>query len=789
MDAEVSFGRWLEKRRKALDLTREELAQKVGCSVSALRKIETDARRPSKQLAKLFASVLVIPAEEYGTFIRFARGELSMERMKSAPPLPDLNLLQPPQTLPNSIPIPPTPLIGREREFTALRQMLGDPQCRLITLVGPGGIGKTRLAMEIACDQYTAYKDGAGFVSLENLNSASLIVPAIGNALGLTIQSGVDPKRQLIAYLRDKQLLLVIDNAEHLLDGVDVFAEIIESTPHVKILCTSRESLNLRGEWRFEVRGLPLPQSAVGAEFDNNSAVILFLQRVDQVKKGKGLKDKDRAAIFHICNMVEGAPLAIELSAVWTHTLSYREIAVEIEKSLDFLSTNMRDIPERHRSLRAVFDHSWRVLTGEERDALMRLSVFRGGFTRELAEQVAGANLALLSALVTKSLVQQNGEKRYGLHEMVRNYASARLQHAEETGHACAAHLRAFVRLAEAIEPELTRSGQSHWLMYMEAEHDNFRTALHWAFESGDTESGLRLTGALWRFWYLRSHLVEGSQWLERALQAAGTHAPGALRVKALNGAGLLAYYQGHFDQAKRWLEECLSLQTSLSERNIAYAQLTLALVIHDQLDFTRASFLYQETLQRFRHLNDAYGIIRTLNSQGALAFDMGDLDMADELFSACLALARKCRDKENVAMALTNLGWTAVGRGSVTAIDLCQEAITLFYELGNKLGVAFSLEGIAAGFTLASQSDRAVRLFGSANGLRKTIDALPGGTHVRYLETIVQQARNSLSDSAFALAWSEGEAMPMEQAIAYAIDMNNMTDDHAANAYHEIKT
>ena len=185
--------------------------------------------------------------------------------------------------------------------------------------------------------------------------------------------------------------------------------------------------------------------------------------------------------------------------------------------------------------------------------------------------------------------------------------------------------------------------------------------------------------------------------------------------------------------------------------------------------------------------MNDAYGIIRTLNSQGALASDMGNFDAADKLFNECLALARKCRDKENVAVALTNLGWTAAMRGEVTAIELCQEAITLFCELGNKLGIAFSLEGVAAGFVLASQSDRAVRLFGSTNNLRKTIDALPGGTHVRYLETIIQQARNTLSNSAFAVAWAEGEVMTKEQAIAYAIGMDSMTDDHA-NPNHEIK-
>ena len=778
MEMDVSFGHWLERRRKALDLTREEFAQMVGCSASALRKIETDERRPSKQLAELLAIKLDIPKEEHATFIKIARGELSIDRLKSPHPFPNLSLFQPTQAFSPHLPISPTPLIGREIELSALRGMLSDPQCRLITLVGPGGIGKTRLAMEAACAQYNEFKDGVAFISMASLSSPSLIIPSIANALGVPLQGKTDTTGQLINHIHNRHLLLVPDNAEHLLDGVNVFTEIIKSAPHVKILCTSREPLNLRGEWRFEVKGLQYPQGVEDGEFHNNSAVTLFLQRAHQVNTKLNLKNEDRAAIGRICKMVNGVPLAIELSAVWTRMLSYQEIALEIEKSLDFLSTNMRDIPERHRSMRAVFDHSWKLLTADERDVLMKLSVFRGGFTRELAEQVAGANLTHLSALVTKSLIQRIGEKRYDLHEMVRQYASSQLQLTNMQGSAYTSHLRAFIHLAETIEPKLTQNNQSRWLIYMETEYDNFREALNWAFESGDIESSLRLAGALWRFWFMRSRLLEGSQWLERALQASDD-APAILKAKALNGAGLLAYYQGRFDQAKSWLERCLALQNSLSERDLAYTELTLALVVHDQLDFNRASILYGETLQSFRRLNDSFGIIRALNSQGALASDLGDLDTADKLFNECLTLARECRDKENVAIALTNLGWTAASRGDIKSVELCQEAISLFCDLGNKLGIAFSLEGVAAGFVVAGQVDRAVKLLGSARSLRKTIDAPLGGTHARSLEAIIQQARSALPDSVFAIAWTEGESMPMEQAIMYAIGLTDLIDDH----------
>ena len=708
MDAQVSFGHWLEKRRKALDLTREELAQKVGCSISALRKVESDERHPSKQLAELLAYALDIPENEHPAFLKIARGELSLDRLKSPPRLPDLNPFQSPQVLSNPMPIPPTPLIGREIELAALRQMLSDPQCRLITLVGPGGSGKTRLAIEAARNPGIAFLHGAVFVPLAGVNSTNLILPAIANALDFIFDGSNEPDKQLLNHLRGKQIFLILDNLEHLLDGVGIVGEMIEYAPQVKVLSTSREQLNLYGEWVFEVGGLRVPESEKVEKLEDYSAVALFLECARRTRTGFMLRPENQFSIVRICQLVAGMPLAIELAASWVRSLSCQEIAQQIERGLAILAAPIRDLPDRHRSMQAVFDHSWRLLTDEERDVLMKLSVFRGGFTREMAEQVTGTDLFLLSGLVTKSLVQRSIARRYSLHELVAQYAFAQLQAFSEVEQTRSAHLRAFVHMAETIEPELTHSEQDRWLAYLETEHDNFRAALRWAFDSGDTASSLRLTGALWRFWYMRSYFVEGSQWLERALQTTGLGAGLALRAKVLNGAGLLAYYQNQFDQAKSKLEECLALQSYLSERDIAYAQMTIAYVVHDQLDFTRASLPYMEALQRFRRLNDTYGIIRTLNCQGVLAFDIGDLDTAASLFNECLALA--------------------------------------------------------------SQTERAVQLFAAANALRKAIAALAGGTHARCLELILQRAQNSLPEAVFASAWAEGESMTMEQAIEYAI-------------------
>jgi predicted ATPase/DNA-binding XRE family transcriptional regulator len=770
MEVEVSFGLWLQKRRKALDLTRDELAQKIGCSVSALRKIETDQRHPSRQLAELLAYALQIPEVDRSAFVRIARGELPLAKRSFEPILPNLNLLQFPQTFSKPIPVPATPLVGRETELAALRRMLSDPQCRLITLGGPGGSGKTRLAIEAAHHPGTAFLHGVVFVALAGVNSTDPIAPAIANALGFKFEGLGDLDNQLLNYLRERQVLLILDNLEHLLDGVRIISEIMEYAPRVKVLSTSREQLNLRGEWMFEVRGLTVPENEQLEKLEDYSAVALFLACARRMRAGFVLRPEDRSAVVQICRSVGGMPLAIELAATWVQTLSCQEISQEIERDLGILTASTRDLPERHRSMQVVFDYSWRRLSDKERSVLMSLSVFQGGFTREMAEQVTGVDLVMLSTLVAKSLVQWGTERRYSLHELVQQYAFAQLQSFYQVEQTRTAHLQAFVHLAERIEPRLTESEQERWLAYLETEHDNFRAALHWALDSGDGESSLRLAGALWRFWHMRSYFVEGSQWLERALHTAGSHAPAALRAKALDGAGSFAHYQNHFAQARDWLEECLAMKSDLDERRIAHAQSTLAMVVQEQSDFDRAWNLYEQAIQSFRRLNDEHGILRTLNNQGTLAYDMANFELAERMFLEVLTLARKRNDKDYIATALINLGWAAAIRGDSKASDLCKEALTLVRELNSKYSLAFCLEGMAAGMALQDHPDRAVRLFGATNALRKSISASLSGANLRYLEAMLQPARNALPAEAFAAAWAEGEAMSIEEAIELAL-------------------
>jgi predicted ATPase/transcriptional regulator with XRE-family HTH domain len=430
----ILFGDWIKRRRQELDLTQEQLAKRACCSVFAIRKIEMGERRPSRQLAGLLAQALEITAEDQSTFIKVARGELNLERMAAPVPAQAIQAVPtgPSGQMSGSLPRALTPFIGRELELAALSQLLGDPQCKLLTIIGPGGIGKTRLAIEAAQHAVDLFPDGVWFIPLISLNSPTLIVPAIAEALNVSFQFRSTNPTQLLRYLHPQKALLLIDNAEHLLDGVGVFAEILEECPQVKLLVTSRERLNLLSEWVFEIQGLPVPASDQVEKIEDFSSVALFLQSARRVQAGFEIREVDRKWVQRICRAMEGMPLGIELSTAWVGLLSCQEIAKEIEHKLDFLCVSMRDLPERHRSLRATLDHSWKLLKDEERLVLSRLSVFRGSFSLEAAQEICGASLVLLSSLKNKCLLYRTEQGLYHLHEIIRQYAEGKL--AEDPG-------------------------------------------------------------------------------------------------------------------------------------------------------------------------------------------------------------------------------------------------------------------------------------------------------------------------------------------------------------------
>ena len=438
MDEPSSFGAWLKRRRKALDLTQTELAEQIGCSLSTIVKIEADERRPSRQVAGLLSSALEIPTEQRGAFVKMARGERRLERLPTLQSAPGLALEPAGKAVTSGIPIPTNPLVGREHERQEILRLLLDPACRLLTLTGPGGIGKTRLAKEVGLElvRYAElpFPDGVYWVPLASVHSANYLALAIAQVLGVVVSGNVDVRAQMLHMLRERKALLLLDNLEHLLEGVDLLAELLQEAPGVKVLATSQVRLNLSGEWVFDIQGLPFPAVEEGQALDQYGAIRLFLNYARQMDATYEPNCEEYQTIAQICRLLEGMPLAIQLAAGWARVLAPTEILAELERSTqagefpEFLADSTRDVPERHRSLQAAFDYSWRLLDEHERQVLCRLSVFEGGFQREAAERVAGLSLSELAGLMDKSLILRVDQGRYSLHDLVHKYGFVRLK-------------------------------------------------------------------------------------------------------------------------------------------------------------------------------------------------------------------------------------------------------------------------------------------------------------------------------------------------------------------------
>ena len=705
MDAEVSFGAWVSKRRRVLDLTREELAQCVGCSVSGLRKIENDERRPSRQVAELLARCLEIPPAELPTFVKVARGVERVERLKLAAPLPAL--VQPRPTSPPpvvNLPTPPTPLIGRDAELATLARLLRDPQCRLLTLVGPGGIGKTRLALEIACTQIKLFPDGVYFVGLASLTSAQFVVPAIADALGFTFSGPAEPQTQLLHYLRERYLLLVLDNFEHLLEAGPVLAEIQRQAPRLKLLVTSRERLHLHGEWVFEIEGLPVPPTGSAGDMDENSAVALFVQSARRAHRGFTLQDADRSAVVQICQLVEGMPLGIELAAAWVPVLSCREIAQEIERGLDFLATSMRDLPQRQRSLRATFEHSWSLLALNEREVLCRLAVFQGGFAREAAEQVASATLPVLLALVSKSLIRHREQGRYDLHEVIRQYALAHL--AGDPQHTAVRDRHADHYLARLREREksLKSAGQREAIRELTDEIDNIRVAWARAIEREKFAALGEAVKSLGWLYEIGGWLRQGIEQLEQLVQALRARPAGHEQQRALGETvslqALLYFRWGRFDQALALLDESLALLRPLNDPSLlAHPLLYRGVITHLNGELERAQALCSEALACAQVAGDPWAAAYAGFNLGYIASLLGRYDEGYAEMHEYLALWRAVADPRSIALGLNFLSPIAIKLGHYQEAEVClQESLTLCSQVGDRwgMGTAYRYLGLA---------------------------------------------------------------------------------------------
>lgn len=707
-DGPQFFGEWLKRRRQSLDLTQVELAGRAGCSVFALRKIEAGERRPSKDLAGLLAAALKIPADEQAAFVRAARGDLAGYRLPDPASPAHLSAGSPAPRIASPLhnwPPRPTPLVGRENELASLGRLLRDPLCRLLTLIGPGGIGKTRLAVEVAEQEQALFADGIWFAPFAPVVSPTALIAAIADALELVLRGQVTPQEQLLNHLASQQALLVLDNLEHLLAAAPLLVEILARAPRVKLLATSRERLNLHSEWVFVTEGLPTPppdQLERAREYD---AIRLFEQSARRTNADYYLADDDIPAVVQVCEMVDGMPLGIELAAAWTPLLNCQEIAQELARGLDFLSSTLRDLPERQRSLRAVFDHSWRLLTGDERAVLARLAIFRGGFERDAAETVAGASLPILLTLTSKSLIRRSERSRCDLHEVVRQYAFAHLSQSPERVETCDRHSRFYLARLNGLEPALHSSAQRQIVRSLLDEIDNLRLAWGWAITRDMFDAvapAIRAFGCLFE---LSGWLDEGVKLLETAIRAVGDAIEDPLRRRVVGEAlaqqALLLMRQGHFAASLARAGESLAVLRPLGDTGALVRPLIFrSIILHMAGDLDESQAAGEEALAHGRLAGDHWGEAYADFLLGHVARLRGDFRGGYERMRRSVSLWRPFGDPHSLALALNFFGTAAIGVGEYAEAEAClQESLRLCQEVGDRwgLGTALRFLGVAA--------------------------------------------------------------------------------------------
>lgn len=592
MDDDLTFGQWLQRRRKAFHLTQQDLGNLAICAAETIRKIEADMRQPSAELARLLADALQIPESEHLTFFRFARGDSTAS--PGLLPMPTSGVAPRPLHAPTNIPIPLTLLIGRQAEVEGIAALLERNAIRLVTLTGPGGVGKTRVAIAVASTLRDAFADGIVFVDLSPLTDHQLVLTAIAEALGVRETADEALTATVQAQLRERQVLLVLDNFERVPPASTVVAELLQGVARLKVLITSRIRLKLRGEREVVVEPLAVPRTAAqtAAALTAYDAVRLFVERAQDVKADFVLTNANASAVAEICARLDGLPLAIELAAARVKVLSPDGLLQRLGSRLQVLTGGARDLPARQQTLRNTLDWSYSLLEPVEHVLFGRLAVFAGGCTLEAAEalsgrldDLAGNVLDTVDALVAKSLLQRDeqvtGELRFRMLESVREFGLEQLHRRGEARSVQHQHATFFLTLAEAGAPTFTGDAPGPWLRSMSVEQDNLRAALTWLLACHEIEMGLRLIGALWP-WYWREAPREGLQWAEAFLNLLKGVEHTRTHARVLFAAGTLAWGQRQYHLARARIEKSIAIyrehgdRQSLAEAGLWWAALQL---------------------------------------------------------------------------------------------------------------------------------------------------------------------------------------------------------------------
>lgn len=797
----VSFGALLRRSRRAAGLTQAGLAERAGISAKAISDLERDAGRNGR-IPRL--DTVVRLAEALGLDATCRAALLASARPDDHPAAP----FALPSASADTMPRPLTPLLGRAGITSAVAEHLLRGDTRFVTLTGPGGVGKTRVAIAVAERVTGAFAHGTLFVDLAPLRDPELVLPTIAQQLALDERGSVSIRERLIALLRPRHLLLFLDNFEHLVEARDEIQALLETCPHLVVLATSRIPLRLRGEREYRVAPLELPDELSGEEdVARTPSAALFLDRAGAVGTDLTLDAGTTAAVAGICRRLDGLPLAIELAAGWTRLLSPTALLARLDQRLPLLVGGAHDLPSRQRTMRDTIAWSYDLLAPREQRLFRRLCVFVGGCTLDAAVVVGGEpDLAVVSSLIEKNVIWRREfvgggetEPRLGLLETLREYGLERLAAADELESLHQSHAAYFMAFAEEATAHPAAHAGSARHERLERDHDNLRAVLRWSIDRGERVFALRLTGALWRFWSERGHLSEGRQWLRAALTLpvrSGDDEDAGLRLTALVGATHLAINQGIYDEADLWCGEAIALARTLGVHEDLIESLNaLGLIERERARYPEAASAHDEALTLARTHGDRRGMAAALAGLAYAATYSGDLARGVELADQGLSLYRALEDLRGQGMTLLSIATSALHVGDYARSEqFGAEALTLFRTLGDTGRMSEALWVLSVGTSFQGRFDEAASLVAETLALRQgrgdergSVEPLSAQAFFALVHGDLPRARALLEETLEILQrYDDPWSRAMSLALLGHVELAAGRQDRAAPLFHE---